>query len=258
MKRLRGSCHPLPLPLLLLLLLSAVAGLTLTACDLSAFRTGNQLAEGLGADGGGAGGGCVEEPDLPYDIKIQCGDPVIPVLAAFREKNGDQLIFAPVPGTSSACPFVIEDATIRADEVASCAPFTATVADARAQGNKDTGRDRVWVTWCWYRGATAAEADGACCVAAGGEDDIECETDHLDIRFSCDGGQGVPPGADRPLDADAVPATCDGGGGDSGDGCDQDVDTGSCDGGGGGDGGDDGDGGDGGDGGGGDGSHPVD
>ncbi|HUS67976.1 MAG TPA: hypothetical protein VMZ28_25760 [Kofleriaceae bacterium] len=154
-------------------------------------------------DDDGCGGA---EPDLPYDVKIQCGDEVIPVVAAFREKNGADVRFAPAPGSTAECPFVIEGAVIHADEVASCQPFTATEADAAAAGNRDAGRDRVEVTWCWYTSAT----------------DTACETDHLDIRFSCDGGEGVPDGAAEPLGPDATTNTCDDGGGDDGagdDGC---------------------------------------
>src|SRR5687768_5711866 len=65
-------------------------------------------------DGDGACGG---EVDLPYDVKIQCGDEVIPVVAAFREENGDDLRIAPAPGSTADCPFVIEDSVIRAEEV---------------------------------------------------------------------------------------------------------------------------------------------
>ena len=159
-------------------------------------------------DGGGGPGAChAGKPDLPYDVKIQCGDAVIPVIAAFREKNGPGVTFAPAPGATPDCPFLIEGAVIRADEVASCAAFVATAADAAAQGNRDAGRDRVDVTWCWYRDL-AEGADGDCCLPPSAEGAIECETDHLDIRFSCDGGEGAADGADQPLDPGAVPATC--------------------------------------------------
>ena len=168
-------------------------------------------------DGGQDGGAChADEPDLPYDVKIQCGDSVIPVVAAFREKNGPAVTFAPAPGATADCPFLIEGAVIRADEVASCAAFVATATDANTPGNRDAGRDRVEVTWCWYQ--TLAEgADGDCCVPPAAGDAIECETDHLDIRFACDGGEGVPDGADQPLDPGATPATCEEGDECSGD-----------------------------------------
>ena len=163
-------------------------------------------------DDGPEGGACyAEEPDLPYDVKIQCGDPVIPVVAAFREKNGPDVAFAPAPGSTADCPFLIEGAVIRAGEVASCAPFVATATDATTQGNRDAGRDRVEVTWCWYQSLDEG-ADGDCCVPPSAGDAVECETDHLDIRFSCDGGEGVPDGADQPLDPGAVPAICEDGG----------------------------------------------
>jgi hypothetical protein len=159
---------------------------------------------------------CGGEPDLPYDIKIQCGDSVIPVLAAFREKNGANVRFAPAPGTTADCPFVVEGAQLRAGEIGSCAAFTATEADATTEGNKDEGRDRVDVTWCWYTGAAADGED--CCLPEGAGGDIECETDHLDIRFYCDGGEGVPAGADEPLGSSASTAECTGGGSAAGDG----------------------------------------
>ncbi|HEY8145555.1 MAG TPA: hypothetical protein VIG06_22900 [Kofleriaceae bacterium] len=175
-----------------------------------------------GCDGGPHRGSCeASEPDLPYDVKIQCGDPVIPVVAAFREKNGPNARFAPAPGTTPDCPFLIEGAVIRADEIASCAAFVATASDATTEGNRDAGRDRVEVTWCWYQSVTS-DADGDCCVPAGAAEEVQCETDHLDIRFYCDGGEGVPDGADQPFDPGSVPATCDGDGdgGDGGDECD--------------------------------------
>ena len=136
---------------------------------------------------------CGVEPDLPYDVKIQCGDRTIPVLDAFREEN-ESPAFVVAPGATPECPFIVEEATIRASEISSCAPFEATEADAVAPGNRDAGRDRVWVTWCWQ-----------------GEDGVECAEDHLDIRFACDGGEGLA-GGGEPLD----PAgdVCDPGGGD--------------------------------------------
>ena len=147
------------------------------------------------------------EPDLPYDVKIQCGDPVIPVVAAFREENGPNLRFAPAPGTTDDCPFLIEGAVIRADQVTSCAAFVASEADATTQGNRDAGRDRVEVTWCWYSDLDSDD-QGDCCVPEGAGSAVQCETDHLDIRFSCDGGEGAPDGADQPLDPDATPDSC--------------------------------------------------
>jgi len=184
-------------------------------CGFGVGSGDNQVAGGDDVDGpdgdddGPAGGTCsASEPDLPYDVKIQCGDSVIPVLAAFREKNGSGARFAPAPGTSADCPFLIEGAVIRAEEVASCAPFTATADDAATQGNRDAGRDRVEVTWCWYT-SLDADHEGNCCLPPGGEEAIQCETDHLDIRFACDGGEGMPDGADQPLDPGAVPATCE-------------------------------------------------
>ena len=146
---------------------------------------------GVGVERGDVGRG--GEVDLPYDVKIQCGDSVIPVIAALREKNGDDAVYAPAPGSTPGCPFVIEGAVIRADEVTSCTPFTATEADAAAEGNRDAGRDRVDVTFCWYEGAFADDGDG-CCILPDSEPRVVCETDHLDIRFYCDGGEGVPAG----------------------------------------------------------------
>jgi len=185
-----------------------------SACGFGVGSDGNEVAQsddvdGPDDDGGPAGGTCAaSEPDLPYDVKIQCGDSVIPVVAAFREKNGANVQFAPAPGTTADCPFLIEGAVIRADEVASCTAFVATADDAAAEGNRDAGRDRVEVTWCWFKNLST-DHDGECCVAPGAEESIECETDHLDIRFSCDGGEGAPDGADQPIDPAAVPASCD-------------------------------------------------
>jgi hypothetical protein len=211
-------------------LMAGLAASLLGACGIGADSSANELGDDVGDEecdgghddhGGSCGGG---EVDLPYDVKIQCGDTLIPVIAAFREKSGDDVQFAPVPGTTAACPFVIEGATIRAEEIESCAAFTATEADATTQGNRDAGRDRIEVTWCWYAGLEAG-ADGSCCVPEGTS--VECETDHLDIRFACDGGEGAPDGADRPLDPGAAPGSCEcsdpdgcGDGGGSEDDCD--------------------------------------
>jgi len=197
--------------------LGVIAILGSGACGLGVGSGDGQVVQGDDVDppdddGGGddpAGGSCAtSEPDLPYDVKIQCGDSVIPVVAAFREKNGPDVRFAPAPGATTDCPFLVEGAVIRADEIASCAAFVATADDAAAEGNRDAGRDRVEVTWCWYSNLST-DHDGNCCLAPGAEQSIQCETDHLDIRFSCDGGEGAPDGADQPLDPGAVPATCD-------------------------------------------------
>ena len=220
-----------------------IGAMVVTGCGLGTGSSDLQVgADDVGGeeecDGGlhddDEDGGCGGEPDLPYDVKIQCGDDVIPVVAAFREKNGDEVRFAPAPGSTPDCPFVIEGAVIRASEVAACQAFTATEADAAAPGNKDTGRDRVEVTWCWYTDLDAGD-DGSCCVPEAAGSNIECETDHLDIRFYCDGGEGVPDGAAAPLDPAATPDACEGGGGggdgggdDGGDGDDGEDDCSGC------------------------------
>ena len=197
----------------------AACGLTTGGSDLQVGADDVDAEEECDA-GHAADDGCgSSEPDLPYDIKIQCGDSVIPVVAAFREKNGAGVRFAPAPGSTDECPFLIEGATIRAAEVSACAPFTATEADAAAAGNRDAGRDRVEVTWCWYTDLDASD-DGSCCVQDSATSSVTCETDHLDIRFACDGGEGVPDGAAEPLGPDATTNTCDDGGGDDGAGDD--------------------------------------
>lgn len=107
-------------------------------------------------DEGDGGDGDSDEVDLPYDIKPQLGDSVSPIIDAFAEKG--------------AQPAAIVDVTMdggswRLAELQNGDAFTVTDADCSHAGNRDVGRDRVFVTW--------QNADGS------------TETDHLDIRY-CD------------------------------------------------------------------------
>lgn len=97
--------------------------------------------------------------DLPYDARPNVGQ-TWKLLDAFLEKGAPpkQVVDVTMEGT----PW-------RLDELKSGAAFTITQADCDHVGNKDVGRDRVWVTWI--------NADGS------------KETDHLDMRY-CSGGGG--------------------------------------------------------------------
>jgi hypothetical protein len=98
--------------------------------------------------------------DLPYDARPNVGDSW-KLLDAFLEKG--------------APPTAVLDVTMegggawRLAELKSGAEFVITQADCDHEGNKATGRDRIFVTW--------ENSDGS------------TETDHLDMRY-CSGGGG--------------------------------------------------------------------
>ncbi|MBA3397789.1 MAG: hypothetical protein H0T89_34515 [Deltaproteobacteria bacterium] len=103
---------------------------------------------------------CDEHPgevDLPYAIEPQLGDTVTPIRDAFAEKGAQPHAIVAVE---------MEDGgTWRLAELTGDVAFTVTNADCNHVGNRDVGRDRVFVTWQNVDGST--------------------ETDHLDIRY-CD------------------------------------------------------------------------
>ena len=103
---------------------------------------------------------CDEHPgevDLPYDIRPMLGQTLKPIRAAFDEKGAQPAALVSV---------TMEDGgTWRFTELSNDTEFTVTQADCDHEGNRDVGRDRVFVTWRNVDGST--------------------ETDHLDIRY-CD------------------------------------------------------------------------
>jgi hypothetical protein len=99
----------------------------------------------------------VGEADLPYDVRLGVGDS-FRLTDAFREKG-------PLP--QAILSVTMEGGSWRLAELEADAAFTVTQADCDHAGNRDRGRDRVFVTW--------RNADGS------------SETDHLDLRY-CDGG----------------------------------------------------------------------
>lgn len=93
---------------------------------------------------------------LPYDVRPQLGQMSHPVLDAFAERGGT------APQIVSV---TLEGSTWRLTELQAGTAFTVTQADCDHAGNRETGRDRVVVTW---KNADQSQS-----------------TDHLDIRY-CD------------------------------------------------------------------------
>lgn len=91
--------------------------------------------------------------DLPYDIKMPLGSVHAPIADAFAEKGC-------VPESFTVD---LDGVEWRAEELLSGAAFEVTRQDCDHDGNRDSGRDRVNVTWTQPSGET--------------------ETDHLDLRY---------------------------------------------------------------------------
>lgn len=100
--------------------------------------------------------------DLPYDVKLEIGD-TFRLSDAFLEKG---------PRPAAIVSVTMEDGAWRLPTLRADQPFTVDAADCAHAGNRDTGRDRVFVTW--------QNADGS------------RETDHLDVRYceAASGGSG--------------------------------------------------------------------
>jgi hypothetical protein len=92
--------------------------------------------------------------ELPYDVKPQLGSTATPVLDAFAENGGTAPTIVSV---------TMDGGSWRLTELQNSTPFVVTSDDCNHQGNRDVGRDRVFVTWQTATGGTA--------------------TDHLDIRY---------------------------------------------------------------------------
>lgn len=93
--------------------------------------------------------------DLPYDVRPQLGDPTTPIADAFAEKGAQP--------TSILSVTMDGGGTWRLDDLRAGTSFVVTQADCDHEGNRDTGRDRVVVTWTNFDGST--------------------QSDHLDIRY---------------------------------------------------------------------------
>lgn len=131
------------------------------------------------------------EADLPYDAKVSLGQ-TWKLADAFAEKG---------PQPPRVVDVTMEGTPWRLAELNAGTPFTITQADCDHTGNRDVGRDRVFVTW--------ENADGS------------RETDHLDMRYceSDDAAASTPPDAD---DAEECEAVVHEGCGTSGSSCDDD------------------------------------
>lgn len=135
------------------------------------------------------------EADLPYDAKLGLGQ-TWRLAEAFAEKG---------PQPARVVDVTMEGSTWRLAELKSGAAFTVTQADCDHAGNRDTGRDRAFITW--------ENADGS------------RETDHLDLRY-CEGGSSSSGSPSTPAQPDDAAEDCDDvlheGCGTSGSSCDDD------------------------------------
>jgi hypothetical protein len=91
--------------------------------------------------------------ELPYDVKPQLGSTATPILDAFAETGGSAPTIVSV---------TMDGGTWRLTELQNSTPFVVTNDDCNHDGNRDVGRDRVFVTWQTATGTA---------------------TDHLDIRY---------------------------------------------------------------------------
>jgi uncharacterized membrane protein YgcG len=99
------------------------------------------------------------DAELPYDVKLEVGDS-FRLSDAFAEKG-------PLP--AAIVSVTLEGGTWRLSELRADSTFVVTEADCEHEGNRDVGRDRIYVTW--------QNADGS------------RETDHLDLRY-CESSSG--------------------------------------------------------------------
>lgn len=140
--------------------------------------------------GSGSGDGDSCYSDLPYDAKLPVGATYF-LEQSFWEKG---------PSPAKIIKVEVEGGW-RAAELASNTPFVVTQADCDHQGNKDVGRDRIFVTWQNFDGST--------------------ETDHLDMRYCLN--EPWPPAKQTlaasctasPAPASPAPASCEEEGGGS-------------------------------------------
>ena len=94
------------------------------------------------------------EADLPYALEVDLGD-IVDLNDAFLEEG-------PLP--AAVLEITMEDGgDWRLDEFRLGIPFIVTEEDCEHEGNRDTGRDRLFVTWQ--------------------NDDGSEDTDHIDIRY---------------------------------------------------------------------------
>lgn len=133
---------------------------------------GKDDSNGSGSDGGSAADNEAEDDscyragraDLPYDVRPGVGD-TFRLTDAFLAKGAPPKEILGV---------TMEGGSWRLTELQQDTPFTITQADCDHEGNRDVGRDRIFVTW--------RNADGS------------TDTDHLDMRY-CKGGGGGGGGA---------------------------------------------------------------
>jgi hypothetical protein len=93
-----------------------------------------------------------ERGNLPYDVRPELGATTRPIIDAFAASGGQPAELVSIEGSSW-----------RQAELQAGTAFVVTQADCDHAGNRDTGRDRVIVTW--------KNADHS------------TSSDHLDIRY---------------------------------------------------------------------------
>ncbi len=130
--------------------------------------SGGSENESAEADGGDDGAGELHacgtaapgRSDLPYDVQPAVG-------STFRL---NQAFLAKGPAPKAITAVTMQGGSWRLAELQNDTPFVVTDADCTHQGNRDIGRDRIFVTW--------TNADGS------------SSTDHLDLRY-CDGSGAI-------------------------------------------------------------------
>jgi hypothetical protein len=88
-------------------------------------------------DTGGDTDAEIEDADLPYNFRVELGDQVL-LEDAFLQKGAPPAAIIDV---------VMPDGNWRLAELAGEIPFVVDQADCDHEGNRDIGRDRIWVTW---------------------------------------------------------------------------------------------------------------
>jgi len=94
------------------------------------------------------------EAKLPYDVQLELGATVRPIIDAFAAEGAQ-------PASIDAV--TLDGGAWRLAELVAGTPFVVTADDCAHQGNRDVGRDRVVVSWTNADGTTHA--------------------DHLDLRY---------------------------------------------------------------------------
>jgi hypothetical protein len=119
-----------------------------TVGDLRDRDTGDDEDTGDGGDtGADTGLDEEEEADLPYNFRVELGDSVL-LLDAFLEEG---------PAPAAILSVEMPDGDWRLAELQAEIPFVVDESDCDHEGNKDIGRDRIWITWMNANGSTDSD-----------------------------------------------------------------------------------------------------